>query len=239
MTGCRTVRAATAALARFARYGVLAQAAAGVAFLSLVVAAPATAQSGVNFERPPTWQARYDNGAAGERDYVVMRPGWHVNPGASGIFWDPGSFAGGNYAVSSTIFLFPAGQGDPPSEVDAPYGLVLAAQDLEGTAPSYITFLLRNDGSFRIAHHEGDETHEIVAWTMHDAVAVWTAQSEGTAKNVLGVDATEDAVTFWVNDEQVSSWPRAELELSGIIGVRAGEGLSLHISDIAIGPNRR
>lgn len=210
-----------------------------LALLSLTLALPATAQSGENFEKPPTWRVRYDTDEAGERDYLVMRPGWHVNPGPAGILWDPGSFASGNYAVTSTIFLFPAGQGEPPSEVDAPYGLMLAAEGLDGASPAYITFLLRNDGRFRVARHAGNETRDIVPWTAHDAVAVRTEQSEGTAKNVLSVDVTEEAVTFWVNDERVSSLPRSELPMEGVVGVRAGAGLSLHISEIAIGPNRR
>ena len=196
------------------------------------LAAPAVAwpQSGENLQRPPTWLVRYDDGAAGEREYLVMRPGWHVNPGPAGIFWDPGSFARGNYAVTSTIFLFPGGQGDPPSEVDAPYGLLLAGEDLDGVAAGFLTFLLRNDGSYRVARHSGAETREIVAWTPHEAVAVWTPESEGTAKNVLSVDVTAD---------EVASLPRAELPMAGIVGMRAGEGLSLHITDIAIGPNRQ
>lgn len=35
-----------------------------------------------------------------------------------------------NYSVTSTIFLLPAGQGDPPARVDAPYGLLRAGADL-------------------------------------------------------------------------------------------------------------
>ncbi len=214
---------------------------AGLLLASLLAAVPvpAQAQSGENFEKPPMWLARYDGGAAAEREYVVMRPGWHVNPGPAGIFWDPGSRAHGNYSVSSTVFLFPPGQGEPPSTIDAPYGLLLAGEDLNGAAPSYFSFQLRNDGTFRVAHHAGDEVHEILEWTAHDAVVVWTASSEGTAKNVLGVDATEDLVTFWVNDEQVASLPRSDVPMAGIVGLRAGEGLSLHITDIVIGPNRQ
>jgi hypothetical protein len=210
-----------------------------LALSCLCVASVALGQSGENMEKPPTWRARYDAGSAAVRGHVVMRPGWHVNPGPAGIFWDPSRFASGNYGVSSTIFLFSPGQGEPAAQVEAPYGLVLAGEDLDGSAPSYVTFVIRNDGSFRVAHHAGDETHEIVPWTAHDAVVVWTSASEGTAENRLGVDATDEAVTFWVNDAQVSSLPRSQLPMAGVVGVRAGDGLSLHITDIEIGPNRR
>jgi hypothetical protein len=198
----------------------------------------APAQSGTNLERPPTWKARYDTGEAAERGHLVMRPGWHVNPGSAAIFWDPGRFAAGNFAVTSTIFLFPPGQGDPQSDVEAPYGLLLAGEDLDGPRPTYVTFLLRNDGRIRVARHAGTEVHDIVPWTPHEAVATWSEESEGTARNVLGVDVTDETVTFWVNDEQVAFAPRADVSMDGIVGLRAGDDLSLHITNIAIGPNR-
>ena len=72
----------------------------------ILFATPLAAQSGHNLERPDHWKARYDDGtSAPERRFVVMRPGWHVFAGPGGLFWDPGSFASGAFAVSSTIFL--------------------------------------------------------------------------------------------------------------------------------------
>ena len=168
-----------------------------------------------------------------------MRPGWHVHPGPAMILWDAGRFATGNYSVTSTIFLFPAGQGDPPAQVEAPYGLLLAGADLEGSGATYVSFMLRNDGRFRVARHDAEAVEEIVAWAENEAIVTWKASSDGTAKNVLAVDATAESVSFWVNDEQVASLPRAELPLDGIVGLRAGADVSLHITDIAIGPNRR
>jgi len=46
-------------------------------------------------------------------------------------------------------------------------------------------------------------------------------------------------VVFFVNDEEVGFVPRARLQVDGIAGLRAGMGLSLHITDLVIGPNRR
>jgi len=201
-------------------------------------AAPLT-QSGHNLEKPPTWKVRYDDGSAGERYYEVMRPGWHIHAGPAGIFWDPGRFATGNYSITSTIFLFPSGTGSPPSSADSAYGLLFAGAGLDGPGGSYVTFLLRNDGSFRVARHSGSETQELVPWTRSEAIATWSEDLEGTAKNVLVVDAREDVVSFWVNEEQVGSLPRQEIPMEGIAGLRAGDGLSLHITDVAIGPNRR
>ena len=117
--------------------------------------------------------------------------------------------------------------------------MLLAGADLEGSGGRYVSFMLRNDGRFRVARHSEGAVREIVAWTEHGAIATWDRSTEGAAKNVLAVDATAESVTFWVNDEQLASLSRAELPLEGIVGLRAGADLSLHISDIAIGPNRR
>lgn len=197
------------------------------------------AQSGRNLEAPPTWRARYDTGDAPERRHVVMRPGWHIHPGAAGIFWDPGRFAAGNYAISSTMFLFPAGSGDPPAQVDAPYGILFGGDSLDATDASYATFLVRNDGSFRVAEHRGAETRDIVGWSPHEAVATWSEGDQGTAKNDLVVDVADETVSFWINERQVASVAREVLPVEGVVGLRAGDGLSLHITDIVIGPNRR
>lgn len=212
-----------------------------VAFLGLSSynAMAGATQSGRNLETPPTWRARYDEGAAGGRVHVVMRPGWHINPGPAGIFWDAGRFAEGNFSISSTIFLFPAGTGDPPAQVDEPYGVLFAGVGLDAAAPVYVTFLLRNDGTFQVARHDGAATDELVGWSPHDAIVTWSEGDEGTARNTVVVDATEDTVTFWVNDEQVAALPRADVPVDGAVGLRAGAGLSLHITDLVIGPNRR
>ncbi|MCE2558940.1 MAG: hypothetical protein J4F98_10100 [Acidobacteria bacterium] len=82
--------------------------AAAVAIAAMAAPATMSAQSGHNLERPEHWKVRYDGSAeAAERHFVVMRPGWHVYAGPGGLLWDPGRFASGNYAVKSTIYLFP------------------------------------------------------------------------------------------------------------------------------------
>jgi hypothetical protein len=211
-----------------------------VALLAVLAGSAARAtQSGRNLEAPPTWQARYDDAAAGKRVHVVMRPGWHINPGPAGIFWDSSRFAEGNFSISSTIFLFPAGTGDPPAQVDAPYGVLFGGVDLDGAMPAYVTFLLRNDGTFRVARHGGGTTAALIGWSVHDAIVTWEEGDAGTAKNTLVVDATDEAVTFWVNDQQVAALPRVDVPVDGVVGLRAGAGVSLHITDLVIGPNRR
>ena len=216
---------------------------AGAAAAALVLfAVLAPAQSGHNLERPAHWKARYDDGtSASERRFVVMRPGWHVFAGPGGLFWDPGSYASGAFGVSSTIFLFP--EGDPEqsgsSRLDSPFGLFLGGSGLEGDAARYVAFELRNDGQFRVAEHTRRETRDLVPWTAHDAVVTSGAETTGPAQNLLAVDVRGDRTVFYLNDQAIAELPGERVALDGVIGVRAGAGLSIHVTEVDIGPNRR
>ncbi len=215
---------------------------AAVAVAAMTTPAAASAQSGHNLERPEHWKVRYDgSGEAAERNFVVMRPGWHVYAGSGGLLWDPGRFASGNYAVKSTIYLFPKGDPDRSgsTRIDTPFGLFLAGRDLEGDEPTYVSFQIDNAGRFRIARHTGDEVQEYVPWTAHDVVTLLDEPATSPAENVLEVDVRGEKTIFYVNDAVVADLPVEDIGLEGLIGLGAGEGLSLHITEIAIGPNRR
>ncbi len=216
--------------------------AAAVAIAAVAVPATMSAQSGHNLERPEHWKVRYDGSdEAAERNFVVMRPGWHVYAGPGGLLWDPGRFASGNYAVKSTIYLFP--KGDPErsgsTRLDSPFGLFLGGSDLEGEAPEYVSFQIDNAGRFRITRHTGDDVQDLAPWTAHDGVSILAEAAPSPAENVLEVDVRGEQTIFYIGGELVAELPSEDLDLDGAIGVRAGEGLSLHITEIAIGPNRR
>ena len=216
--------------------------AAAVAVAAMAAPATVSAQSGHNLERPEHWKVRYDGAdEAAERNFVVMRPGWHVYAGSGSLLWDPGSFASGNYAVKSTIYLFP--EGDPErsgsTRVDTPFGLFLGGRDLEGEEPTGVSFLIDNAGRFRIVRHTADEVQDLVPWTGNDAVAVLADPATSPAENVLEVDVRGEQTSFYIGGEVVAQLPSEDLDLQGVIGLLAGEGLSLHITEIAIGPNRR
>ncbi len=215
---------------------------AAIAAAILVMPLAASAQSGHNLERPEHWKVRYDGSdEAAERNFVVMRPGWHVYAGSGGLLWDPGRYASGNYAVKSTIYLFP--EGDPErsgsTRVDSPFGLFLGGRDLEGNEPTYVSFQIDNAGRFRIARHTGNEVQDLVPWTGSDAVVVLADPATSPAENVLEVDVRGEQTIFYLAGEPVAELPSADLSLEGLIGLSAGEGLSLHITEIAIGANRR
>ena len=213
-----------------------------VAVAVLAGAATGLAQSGRNLERPGHWTARYDDAGAAERRFVVMRPGWHIFAGPGGLLWDSGRFASGSYCVSSTVYLFPEGDPDQSgsTRLDSTYGLFLGGRDLDGETAAYVSFVIGNDRRFRVASHGGSDTAELVPWTDHEAIAAFDETTTGgPVENVLAIDVREDAVIFYVNDAVVAELPRDGLPLDGVIGLRAGAGLSLHVTEIRIGPNRR
>ena len=69
------------------------------------------------------------------------------------------------------------------------------------------------------------------------------ALHEGAARSwgwdVFAVDFRGDRTHFLVNDAGIADLPGEPLAAGGIVGIRAGGGLSLHVTEVEIGPNRR
>jgi hypothetical protein len=192
----------------------------------VLCAAPLMAQ---DFERPARWKVRFDRPAADTAIYFVsMPPGWHITTGPAGILYDPSQTAEGEYRLQSEVFLFP---GVHPEG----FGVFIGGADLEAADQSYLYFLIRKDGRFLVKHRAGSETHVIIPWTEHAAIIKHEGQ-EGTAKNVLAIECGPDHVSFFVNDEEVASLPRAQMDVDGIVGLRVNHGLNLHFTDLTVNP---
>ncbi|HEX9164668.1 MAG TPA: hypothetical protein VF862_02070 [Gemmatimonadales bacterium] len=202
-----------------------------LATLFLLIAAPLAAQNVPQL--PADWKVRPDraNADLSTLSFETMPPGWHVTTGPSLILWNPSMTATGNFTVTSEVFFFREKSRDTEA-----YGILVGGKDLEGEGQAYTYFLLRNDGKFMVRHRAGAATHTIADWTAHDAVARHTAETKGaTAKNVLSVQAKADSVHFLVNGQQVGTWPRAGMQVDGIVGLRVNHGLNLHWSKLEIG----
>ena len=202
---------------------------AGLALVSLC-AVPAAAQG--NLKRPDTWKIRADRADADTAGlyFVGMPPGWHITTGPSGVLWDPANVATGNYRVESEIFFFREKSRDTEG-----YGMLLGGKDLEGAA-DYVYFLLRNDGKFLVKHRAANgDTHTLQDWTAHEAIVRHTAETDGaTVKNVMAVDAGPESVVFSVNGAQVASFPRSQMTVNGIVGLRINHGLNLHVTKLEV-----
>lgn len=206
---------------------------AGLVAIALAVTATVSlAQSGRNMEPPPHWKVLHpDRNEVVERRFVVMRPGWHIFSGPGALLSEPGSFASGNFSVTSKMFLFPT------PELGTPYGVFLGGSQFEGDSSTYVSFQIRNDRRFRVARHTGDQVHELVPWTEH-ADIVSLEPTGGPVENRIAVDVQDGVLSFFINDAVVAELAGSGLTTDGAIGIAVGGDLSLHVTELRIGPNQ-
>ena len=193
---------------------------------------------GENLQTPPAWKVRLDRpsdevviGAdqeAADIYFVNMTPGWHITTGPAAIFYHPASTAEGTYRAETTIHLF-----DPGQRNEA-FGLFIGGTDLDADAIAYDYFLIRKTGEYLIKRREGSGTSTIQGWTKHDAIQPFGPDTEGPVPNTLAVEVGEETVNFYVNDEQVASRPRAEIQTDGIVGLRINHALNVHVEDFKV-----
>lgn len=195
---------------------------------SLVVPSSATAQ-----DWPEGWQSRTDQAGAdvSEIAFRTMTPGWHVTTGPATILYDPSNTASGAFRVEAETFLF-----DPRGRREA-FGVIIGGKDLQGPDQAYVYFLIRPTGEYLIKRRAGSETADIVGWTANDAILSWADREEGdTPKNVLAVEAGPDRVRFSVNGVEMTTLPRADLDLDGIVGLRVNHMVDIHVSSLSVSP---
>lgn len=214
------------------------------------LAAPALAQEparpdpqnpvGENLQVPPDWHVRLDKAdpavaITADREashddifFVAMTPGWHITTGPRAVFWHPGSTAGGDFRAEAKIHLF------PPGERNEAYGLFFGGSGLDGDAPAYDYFVLRNSGEYLIKRRRGEATEVIHEWTPHAAIIRHTPETEGTATNTLAVVALGDQVSFEVNGVTVAQLSRADVVTEGLVGLRVNHHLNLHVSTLSV-----
>ena len=197
--------------------------------LAVVLTAPLGAQD-AELKRPADWKVRFDR--AGTPDtavyFVSMPPGWHITTGPAGILYNPATTASGQFKIESTIFLF-----DPGQRHREAYGVIFGGQKLDGPDQSYSYFLIRNTGDYLIKKREGASTKTVRDWSPSSAIMKHPGGSEN-AKNVLAVEVAADAVSFYVNGEKLTSVPKSELQVDGVVGLRVNHSLNLHVSDLKV-----
>ena len=208
---------------------------------STVVPDPSVPQ-GENMEVPEGWRFRLDRPNSdvkllSEEDpthsnifFVNMTPGWHITTGPAAIIYHPALKADGSYRVQATIHLF------PPGERNEAYGLFVGGQDLAGEAQSYLYFVLRKNGEYLIKRRDGSETSVVQNWTAHSSIVPSTAETSGSVKNDLAVEARPETVRFFVNGEMVAEVDREGLPSDGVVGLRVNHHLNLHVSNLSVSP---
>lgn len=176
------------------------------------------------------WQVRTDPGdtVATEGRFTASGDGFRVRPGPRAIFFHPDSTASGRYRLEATFARL-----QEPRMPEA-YGLLLGGRDLKTPRQDYLYFLIRKDGSYLVKHRAGEETHTVVSWTEHPAVAT---TSGDTVRNTLAVESDSAEVRFLVNGETVEALSRAPmLRTDGVVGVRINHGLDVAVRNFRTGP---
>ncbi len=194
--------------------------------LALVATAvPALAQ---DLHPPADWRVRADDGAADDSlHFVEMPPGWHVTTGPGALLWNPATTAAGAFDLEMEAVAFP---GDGAGG----YGLFFGGQGLEGTAADHFVFVVDREGHYWLYHRAGPEIHEIVPWTAHSAVAA-VPPDGGEAVNVLAVTVRPDSLSFRVNGETVTSFPRPSyFQADGQVGLRVDAGMNVHVTRLEV-----
>ena len=193
---------------------------------SMLPTGPAAAQP------PEGWIVKsLDAGAQAIVSFEAMAPGWHLTTGPAAMLYHPDSTASGHYSVESEIFLF-----DPGAHSE-PFGIVFGGEGLAGEAGRYGWFAIRRNGEFSIRRIGASGVEVVRDWTAADAIVAWPAvpaEGQATVKNVLRVDVGTSDITFSVNGASVATMPRAALPTDGIVGLRVGANLNLHITTLAV-----
>jgi hypothetical protein len=195
----------------------------------------------ISAQAPAGWKVRIDGSpnayaadASSTLKFMPMGGGFHVVGGPAGALWDPGHTVKGLFTASATFTLTKPGTGA------GHYGLFFGGRDLEGSAPTYVSFTIAPDGTYQVRHREGAMVHEIDG-TPHFAIR--KPDAGGTSKNTLEVRVAPTAVSYLVNGAVVTATPTragmgsyTELAMTGgIVGVRIDGVLDLRVDGFKAG----
>lgn len=181
-------------------------------------------------KRPANWKVRFDRASAKDADlsFVEMDRGWHITTGPAGILYNPANASEGEFRIKSNIFLF-----DPGRRHREAYGIIFGGHDLDGDGQAYSYFLLRDTGEFLIKVRKGGTTETVVPWTASDAI-VGHPGGDASVENSVTIVCGSETVDFLINGEKVTSVPRADLDVNGIVGLRVNHALNLHVAELTI-----
>jgi hypothetical protein len=155
--------------------------------------------------------------------FGTMAPGWHITTRPGAIVFEPNYSTRGRFVVESESFLF-------PGTSNAGFGVFVGGANLEGPGARYVAFLIRRDGSAAVEAVEDGKTTALSAWGKSSAVL--PGKADGDAKNVLRIEGEAAVVTFVVNGVKVAEVPREGSRFDGVVGLRVGADLNLHVTNL-------
>lgn len=190
---------------------------------------------------PSGWMVRFDPAYPGrpapkisDVNFRVMAPGFHHTSGPAGIYYREADASKGNYTVSATFSQAKSSQHEA-------YGLFIGGKDLQTNTQNYLYFVIKpQNGMYLINHRTSDgKPTSLVAYTASDAINK-DAAADGSATNKVAIKVAGDVVSFWVNDKEVKSLKKSELNgamTDGLAGMRLNHNLDLHITGFGVKKN--
>jgi hypothetical protein len=176
------------------------------------------------------WWAVMDSPAPDSLLYSVdMPPGWHITAhGPGALLGDSAWTLAGPGVIETDIFLF-------PGESTEGYGLFLGGSGLRSGDPQWVGVLLRRDGSVAVVRQQRGSTRAEREWVQHEAIKPGDAKD--AVKNALRVDVGQDTTSIRVNGTVVLEVPTSALgSPRGVVGLRVGRGLNLHVTKVTVSP---
>lgn len=161
--------------------------------------------------RPGTWL------------FATMAPGWHITTRPGVLLFEPSHTARGRFVLESETFLF-------PDSGESGFGLFVGGADLDGS-PRYVAFLVRGDGSAAVEATAAGRTRALTAWSKAASITP-IVKGGSPVGNTLRIEAEASALSFKVNGEAVAEIPRDAAPIDGIVGLRIGPDLNLHVSSL-------
>ncbi len=202
--------------------------------LAIALAAALTFSSAVTtaqqFPAPAGWKWVTDSPATlvsgldpveGQWLFGTMAPGWHITTRPGVVLFEPSYVARARFALESESFLFP---GTSPSA----FGVFAGGSNLD-SAPRYVAFVIRRDGSAAVMAVDRGQTTMLHPWTKVPAIVV--GHEKDAVKNVIRVEAEAAIVSFLVNGQKVTDVPR-DARFDGVVGLRIGAELNLHVTNL-------
>lgn len=169
------------------------------------------------------WHVRPDPGSRDSVSHVTMPPGWHITTGPGALVYDAANAASGRYALGLEVHLFPKASSEG-------YGIFLGGRGLEGADASYLAVLMRRDGALQVARVNGAQQTPLLDWTPTTAIKPHPG-TDDTALNLLAVRVDADSLRIDANGTRIAALPRGDLPVDGVFGIRAGQGINLHVTN--------
>lgn len=197
-----------------------------LASVLLAAAVPFTTVGAQGVQRPAGFTVIVDPGSRDTVAHTAMPPGWHMTTGPGALLFDPSFRASGRYTIDAEIFLF-------PGKSESGYGIFVGGQNLDGTSPRYLTFVIRRDGQAALQYTSGADIRSLLPWASAAAIRLESGKEEPVL-NALSLAVGPDSIVASVNGQRVGAVSAATLDLQGTFGFRVGPDVNLHASKLDI-----